>query len=119
MPDKQLLLQVAIGDAQVSSLGAHVQARSYGAHFVTPQTREIWGIEERAAPFVGNAIVEWEYTDIAEEPYGTIPPEHETDPHECPRRNPAGQAQVKRFLETGTVEQFCDGRCVDVQSTCW
>ena len=57
--DKQVLLQVAIGDAQVHSLGAHVQARSYGARFVTPQTRSVWGIEEQAPPFTGNAIVEW------------------------------------------------------------
>ena len=116
--DKQVLLQVAIGDAQVHSLGAHVQARSYGASFVTPKTRAVWGIEEKAPPFDTHAIVEWEYTDIEPEPYGTVPPDVETDPHECPRRNRAGQQQIERFFESGAIEQFCEGPCLDVQATC-
>lgn len=118
MPKKEVLIQVAIGDAQVSTLGAHIQARSYGASLVTPETRGLWGLEEREPPFTGNALVEWRYTDIADEPYDSVPPDVETDPHECPRRSPAGQSQATLFLETGTVDHFCDGPCEALQSTC-
>ena len=118
LPDKQVLMQVAIGDAQVTTLGAHVQARTYGASLIKPETRTVWGLNVAEPPFTGSALVEWRYTDIADEPFESIPPDEETDPHECPRRDPAGQQQVTLFLETGTVDHFCDGPCESIQATC-
>lgn len=112
---KDVLMQVAIGDAQVTTLGAHYQARAYGASTVAPQTRPIWGIEEAAAPFSGPALVEWKYLDVPDEPLVGLPPDG-PDTHECPRREPAAQDQLNAFLRTGVVEQFCDGACI--QPTC-
>ena len=118
MPVKQVLIQNAIGDAQVTTYAGHLQARMYGASTVAPQTRAIYGIDERTPPFMGSAIVEWDYSDVGDVPAQNLPPDHEVDPHECPRRNPAGQLQVAHFLNTGEVAHFCDGVCVDVQETC-
>ena len=118
MQPKSVLMQVAIGDAQVTTLGAHIQARTYGASLVAPETREVWGLEARTPPFEGSALVEWEYTDIPEEPLESVPPSVEHDPHECPRRDAAGQEQVDVFLKTGVVDHFCDGPCLSVQATC-
>lgn len=115
-PAKQVLLQVAIGDAQVTTLGAHVAARAYGAASVAPANRPIWGVPETSAPFTGSAIVEWLYEDGASEPYENLPPDVEADTHECPRREPAGQAQVVAFFETGTIEQHCDGPCTGTRA---
>jgi hypothetical protein len=115
--DKQVLLQTAINDHQVTTLGFHIQARAWGAASVQPQTRAIWGIEEREPPFEGSAMVEFLYHDVADEPVEARPPEREPelhrngDPHECPRRHPGGQQQIDTFLKTGTIEHYCEGIC--------
>lgn len=116
---KQVLVQVAIGDAQVTTLGAHIQARAYGAATVAPQTRPVFGVEERQPGFVGSALVEWRYTDVPDEPVESLPPDKAFDPHECPRREAAAQQQLRDFLETGVVNQYCDGPCEGLRSvTC-
>ena len=104
---KQVLLQAAIGDAQVTTLGAQVMARSYQASTVAPQTREVFGVSEHAGGFEGSALVEWYYLDGAEEPVENVPPDKAKDTHECPRRESAAQAQLIDFLETGIVQQYC------------
>jgi hypothetical protein len=112
---KDVLLQVAIGDAQVTTLGAQVMARAYGASTIAPQTRPIFGVQEQSAPFSGSAIVEWYYPDGAEEPAEAVPPDAEKDTHECPRREPAAQDQLRDFLEEGVINQYCDGPCEGVR----
>jgi hypothetical protein len=111
-PPKRVLLQVAVGDAQVSTLGAHILARSYGAVSVGPAVRPIWGVPEQTAPIEGSALVEWLYTDGSTEPVENLPPSADGDTHECPRREPEAQLQLSTFLKTGIVEQHCDGPCI-------
>jgi hypothetical protein len=105
--DKDVLLQVAIGDAQVSTLGAQMMARAYGASTVYPQTREVYGVQEQQGGFSGSALVEWSYPDGATEPVGNVPPDGDLDTHECPRREEAAQDQLRDFVETGVVNQYC------------
>lgn len=112
-PAKRALLQVAEGDAQVSTLGAAIQARAWGASTLTPANRDVWGVPEVTTPHEGSALVEWRYTDGSSEPLVNLPPDKSGDTHECPRREPAGQEQLHRFLETGVAEQTCvGGPCV-------
>lgn len=108
---KEVLMQVAIGDAQVTTLGAHVQARAYGAALISPAVRPVWGLEEVEAPHIGSALVEWDYG--LEEPFENVPPES-GDPHNRPRKDEAGMAQIGHFLATGEVLHFCDGPCEDL-----
>lgn len=108
-PTKTILMQVGIGDAQVPTLGAHITARSYGASLVDPPVRDVWGLETRTAPFEGSAIVEFDYGVV--EPVGCEASPHETDTHEGPRREEAGQEQIRAFLEDGQVIHTCDGAC--------
>lgn len=116
---KQALLQVAIGDAQVTGLGAHIQARALGAATVAPQTRPLFGIEEKQPGFTGSALVEWKYADVPDPPEENVPPPKATDPHECPRRELAAQQQLRDFLETGVVNQYCEGKCEGLRAeTC-
>lgn len=113
---KDVLLQVAIGDAQVSTLGAEILARSFGSKSIAPSNRPIWGVEEAEAPLTGSAIVEWFYTDGSEEPEANLPPSEDGDTHECPRREPAAHEQLRDFLETGVINQYCDGQCQGVRA---
>jgi hypothetical protein len=108
---KQVLMQVALADNQVTPLGAHYQARAYGAHLLEPATRDVWGLDTMASPLVGgSALVEWRYTDVPDAPVVGRPPS-EPDPHECVRRERAAQDQMAIFFATGVVEQTCDGPC--------
>ncbi len=111
-PAKTVLQQVAIGDAQVTTLGAEYMARSYGATFIGTPAREAWGIDTVAGPTTGSVLVEWDYG--LEEPYQNIPPNKETDPHEAPRRELAAQEQLAWFFETGEIQDFCEGPCQDL-----
>lgn len=113
---KQVLMQVAIEDSQVTNVGAQIQARAFGAATVAPQTKPVWGLEEKQPGFVGNAYVEWQYSDVPDPPVENRPPGKDLDPHECPRRQPQAQEQLHDFLETGVVNQYCDGICEDVRA---
>jgi hypothetical protein len=112
---KQVLMQVAINDNQVTTLGAHYQARAYGAKTIAPATRSIWGIEEAEGPWDGSALVEFRYEDLPDEPAAAVPP-FGPDPHECPRRELAGQLQLGEFLATGLVRNYCDGTCTSIST---
>ncbi|MEZ4384260.1 MAG: hypothetical protein R3A79_23200 [Nannocystaceae bacterium] len=119
IPAKDVLIQVAIGDAQVTTLGAQIQARAYGASTIAPQTRPIFGVEEKTPPFTGSAMVEWYYSDVPDEPVVNLPPAKAFDTHQCPRKEPAAQLQLRDFLVDGVINQHCDGKCGGLRSeTC-
>jgi hypothetical protein len=106
---RDALLQVAIGDAQVSTLGAHFQARGLGAALIDPPAREVWGLQTVPSGSTGSGLVEWDYG--AEEPVENIPPDEDTDTHEGPRRELEAQEQMHLFFSTGTLVNTCDGVC--------
>ncbi len=56
---KQVLLQAALGDAQVTPLGAELMARAYSASTIYNQTRPVFGVAETRAENLTAAIVEW------------------------------------------------------------
>jgi hypothetical protein len=106
----EVLIQDALGDYQVTTLGAHLMARAYGADMLEPPVREIWGIDVQPAAFVGNGIVEYDFGNP--EPFENIPPEDlDADPHSGPRKSFLAQEQLWHFLTTGEVAHYCDGPC--------
>jgi len=113
-PAHEVLLHVAIGDHQVSPLGAHYMARTMGAKLVVPAARDVWGLEAQAAPFVGSALVEYDYGDLVPPLPETNTPttaDSDTDPHGWTRSEPTQIEQSAIFLRTGEVTQQCDGGC--------
>ena len=107
----QVLQQVAIGDAQVTTLGAAALARAYDSVLIGTPVRPVWGLETVAGPHTGSALVEWDYGLV--EPDINRPRTDDNDPHELPRRERAGQDQIDHFFNTGEVRDFCDGPCAD------
>ncbi len=65
-------------------------------------------IETATYPHRGSAMVYWD-SGNATPPNGNIPADHDGDPHEDPRREPAGAYQKARFLTQGIVVDVCDG----------
>ncbi len=109
-PKHDVLLHVAIGDQQVTPLGAHYIARAAKAKNVTPYARKIWGLEEQKAPFTGSAIVEYDF-HLPEAPKDNTPPQKGEDPHDLVRALDSAQAQEAKFFKEGIVDQFCNGAC--------
>ncbi len=108
-PAHQVILQAAIGDHQVTTLGAHIMAREIGAVTIAPQTRPIWGIEEVAGPHTGSALVEFDFG--LTEPLTNVPTREGDDPHGDVRDNPRALEQTLHFYETGEIVHTCDGVC--------
>jgi hypothetical protein len=110
VPAKQVLLQDAVGDAQVTTLGAQNMARAYGASLVETPLREVWGLDTQASGFTGSGFAEYEH-GAPEIPTTNVPPDATYDTHEDTRRTFSAQEQLNTFLTTGTVVDYCDGVC--------
>ena len=69
---KDVLLHVAVADAQVTTLGAHIMARAYDAKLIEEPFRPVWGLETVSSGHQGSALVEFDYGLY--EPPENIPP---------------------------------------------
>jgi len=110
-PAHEVLLNVAIGDHQVTTLGAHIMARSIGEVVnMAPVNRSIWGLPEVEGSHTGSAMVEFDF-GLPPEPTVNIPMKEGEDPHGGPRKTAAANASMNKFFREGIVETFCDGAC--------
>lgn len=109
-PAHDLLIHVAIGDYQVSPLGAHIIARTVGAKNLSPVNRTIWGLEEAPAPLQGAAMVEYEF-GLPPAPDTNTPTKGDNDPHGTVRHLDPSYKQADAFFRTGIIQAFCSGSC--------
>jgi len=111
-PKHEILMHVAIGDHQVTPLGAHIIARSVKAKNLSPTNRSVWGVEDAPAPFMGSGLVEYSF-GLPEVPKTNTPPEgpDEDDPHDKVRVLDPSYNQTDTFLRTGEIKQYCTGAC--------
>lgn len=113
-----VLLDVALGDHQVTPYQADVEARTIGASIHTPivpagrspQANPSWGIPAiKSYPFNGSAIVYWDsgpaLVNVA--PLQNHPNSGKQDPHEFVRRTPAARQQKTAFLAGGGLINPC------------
>ena len=108
-----MLLRAAIGDHQVTTLGAHVMARSVGARHLDTGLRDIYGLEKVTGPVTGGAAyAEYDF-GLPDEPICNVPPRDICeDPHGKLRRLEEARQQLDHFLTTGELQSFCaDGVC--------
>ncbi len=109
-PPHNVLLRGAIGDHQVTTLGAHVMARSVGAVHLDTGLRKVAGLEQATGPVQGSAYVEYDF-GLPPEPVCNIPMRACDDPHGKIRGLAQAQQQLDVFLRTGEVKNLCDGPC--------
>ena len=116
-PQHEVLLHDALGDHQVTTLGAHIVARAVGAKLLKsndaakPVVRDVFGLEQAATPLSGgSAIVEWDF-NLAPEPLTNTPPSDGCDPHDRVRVLTPAYQQQNEFFRTGTFKWFCNGLC--------
>ncbi len=110
-PSHEVMLQVAIGDHQVNTLGAHHMARSIGGVInLAPSNRTLWGIEDVVGPHQGSGMIEYDF-GLPPDPLVNVPPTAGDDPHGKPRKLESAQKSLNLFLREGLVDSFCDGPC--------
>ena len=112
-PAHEVLLHVAIGDHQVTPLGAHLIARTIGAKNMAPANRTVYGVEESEGPVTGSAMVEFDLGTPAPPPEN-LPPvgsQYGEDPHDGVRLLEPATDQADHFFRTGEIKRFCDGSC--------
>jgi hypothetical protein len=107
-PQHQVLIDVAIGDHQVTPLGAHFIARTVGAQNLQTLNREIYGVPDAASGFSGSGMVEWSF-GLPPAPITDVQMTLGTDPHGLLRQIPAAQDMADKFFRTGQVVQTCAG----------
>ncbi len=123
-PPHQVLLHPAVGDHQVSTLTAEIEARTIGARRLAPTLDDgrHWDQDPfkgipviRNFPFTGSALVLWDGGPVefsgtrgggsGVPPEENLPPRPEegygADPHAYPRWSPEAQAQMSAFLRPG------------------
>jgi hypothetical protein len=116
-----VLLDVALGDHQVTQYQADVEARTIGASIHTPivpagrspQAEPSWGIPAITSyPFTGSAIVYWDAgkANVNIPPLANHPNSGLQDPHEFVRRTPAARQQKTAFLAGGGLIDPCGGQ---------
>jgi hypothetical protein len=109
-PAHEAMMLVAIGDHQVTTLGAHVMARAMGAPNLRPVNRTIHDLAEVDAPHTGSVMVEVDF-GLPPEPIDNIPLDEGDDPHGRVGTPPI-RAMADEFLRTGAVAaNRCDGPC--------
>jgi hypothetical protein len=109
-PSHEVLLQLSIGDHQVTTLGGHILAKAIGLSNLKPAVRPIFGIDEIDAPHTGSALVEYSF-GLPPEPITNVPDRDGEDPHGKMKGVPAAGQALQHFIETGVVNQYCDGVC--------
>ncbi len=105
-PAHDILIHAALGDGEVTTLGAELIARTIGAQSLQAVNKEIYGVDDAPSGFTGSGIVEWSF---GLPPISTVdlPPDAGPDPHGELRFVPAAQDMADRFFRTGLIEQTC------------
>ncbi|MGC0422124.1 hypothetical protein [Embleya sp. AB8] len=119
-PRHQVLMQIAFGDHQVSTVTAETEARTIGARIHEPAIapgRNPDRVPYRGIrplprePYRGSALVVWDSGSPAPPVTNTPPigPQYGHDPHSDPRNSPVARQQKAIFLATGRVVDVCGG----------
>jgi hypothetical protein len=105
--NKSVLMRSALGDHQVTTLGAHIMARTVGAKHLDSGQRDVWQLDKVSSTPVGQSFyTEYDF-DLPIDPLCNVPPALCMDPHEWPRRRVAAREQLHEFLSAGTGTNHC------------
>ncbi|HEU0030709.1 MAG TPA: hypothetical protein VFQ53_08750 [Kofleriaceae bacterium] len=104
-PKKQVFMQIAIADDEVSNVASEYQARTMGIPVLTPSPYIPFGLESTSTP-VGSGMIIYDFGLGATIPLtNEAPPDN--DVHSNIRNKQATVDMMKRFYETGEIVQMC------------
>jgi hypothetical protein len=114
---KQILMQIAVADDEVSNIASHSQARSMGINTLSPSVDEPYKVPLAAEPLESALVIfDWGLGD-------TIPLTNEAPPdndvHGDLRFYEACTSQIGTFFETGEIVSTCgDSGCTCTDGGC-
>jgi hypothetical protein len=128
-PTHNVIIQDALGDEEVTPIGAQFEARTIKAQNLETVNREVWGISDAPSPITGNGYVEYNFwLPASQSPLTNIPPPVnfmgcsclqggmptgctqdgcDDNPHDELRRLQSAQDMVDQFFKTGQIVQTC------------
>jgi hypothetical protein len=112
-PSHEVLIQVSKADHQVTNLGAHIMARTIGGVVnLAPLIRDVWGFDVVSGQHAGSAMIEVDFGN-PDPPITNIPHWGDTmdDPHGRATELRNIGDTLRRFYDSGIVENRCDGPC--------
>lgn len=111
-PEKQVLLQIAVGDLQVSNVASEAFARSAGLPLLDDAPKAVWGLPPSAGP-LPSALTIFDTKEVDQPPTGNLSASiaADNDAHGELRTLPAVNDQIDHFLRQGEVISTCDGPC--------
>ncbi len=110
VPEKRVLYQYAVADAQVNNLASESVLRTMAMPLLTPSARTPFGLMGVTGP-QDSAVTVWDEHPTPAPP-GTNEPAMNNSTHGSIRDIAALKEQIHRFLQPmGRVEATCDGPC--------
>ncbi|MBK8939323.1 MAG: hypothetical protein IPM79_17295 [Polyangiaceae bacterium] len=109
-PERRMLQQLGIADAQVPNLGSYYAAKIFGIPLLegTGEVFPSW-LDTVAGPTQGSALTVFDFGYEAE--YGAVPGET-NDVHDIVRSQPESQQQISNFFQPdGVIDNPCSGVC--------
>ncbi|EDM81047.1 hypothetical protein PPSIR1_25746 [Plesiocystis pacifica SIR-1] len=110
-PAHDVLIRAAVGDHQVTNLGAHLMSRAVGAAHLDTGIRDLYGLDPVMMENTGSTYVEYDF-GLPPDPIDNLPQEACNDPHGELRKLEEARLQLDTFFQTGVVTNTCtDGVC--------
>lgn len=105
VPPKQIFMQIAVADDEVSNVASEYQARSMGIPVVAPTVYQPWGVELAEEP-VPNGLVIFDFGLGDTIPITNEPPA-DNEVHSLVRRQEATIEMMRTFFATGQIVSEC------------
>ncbi len=110
-PEKRVLIQLGIGDAQVPNIASALALRELGVPTLRPSRAEFAFIDGVDSPANSSAATWFDFGVTPLPGITPMIPSAETAAHEAVRRLPNAQRQMLDFFQTGTITHPCTGPC--------
>ncbi len=109
-PDKQLLLQIGVGDCQVSNVSSEHLVRTLGMPMLAPTVRSSYGVAEEQGP-LSSALVVYDEKLAFQPPESNLLNQEDNETHDHIRHYASVVDQIATFFDTGEIVNTCDGPC--------
>jgi hypothetical protein len=110
-PDRQMLLQIGVGDQSVGNPSSFFYARALGLSMVQPSPETAWGVPLADASSLRSALTVWDF-GISPDVYRVASPPADNAVHNGVRNVPTAMQQMADFYApSGSVTDPCSGPC--------
>lgn len=111
-PDRQILLQIGLGDTEVPNIAAFLHARLLGIGITSPSPLEVFGLRPHPGGQSGSALTLFDFGLDTSFSRRADPNIGENEAHEGVRLLDSAMIQLDAFFRRGgTIRHPCDGPC--------